>query len=339
MPTSEHNPTPDDPAANPNPDSSTGARPADPRGCRPQRLQVGGAGVFAGDWAFYPHTDGTRRVPVGFVGILLDWWNGHAVFACDRQVAEEIVAGQDRLRAAERDRLAGTGHTGTELTGLLDEAYPPMFFAGDEIVVDEHAVHGEGALSRIAPDAHGRYVVNGWHWTWQVIDPAGCDRVAGQLPAGEPPLTRLVHSGLFVPDDRLKVTSLRRLATKGREAFTAVLRPGRARVGTIDNDGRGGATMYHAKRPDVFGWRHLEQFVSQCRHRGGPVADEFVLDCLVDEYDLARRIKHAQAGTRGRTIVRLVDARLLCRRHRRRSAHPRATGRPRPATGRRLHAC
>jgi len=40
------------------------------------RLRVG---VFAGDWAWTVDDDGADRVAVGFVGVLVDTWNGWAV--------------------------------------------------------------------------------------------------------------------------------------------------------------------------------------------------------------------------------------------------------------------
>ncbi|MEJ3741761.1 hypothetical protein WEI85_00465 [Actinomycetes bacterium KLBMP 9797] len=146
-------------------------------------MDIGKAGVFAGDWAWQDR-DGEVRIPVGFIGILLDWWNGFAVFSCDRDVAEAIVADQRRLREEHRRYLEAEGVTGSDLAAQLDEAFAPMTFEADAIVLDERAAYGEeDGISRIAPDEHGRYVVNGWRWTWQIVDPSDCDQIAGTIPA------------------------------------------------------------------------------------------------------------------------------------------------------------
>src|SRR5205814_7408861 len=91
--------------------SATGS--ADLGHLHPDHLRLGGTGVFAGDWAWNQSTDGAWRIPVGFVGTLIDTWNGWAVFACTREVAEAIVADQQRLRDAERARLAAEASTAT----------------------------------------------------------------------------------------------------------------------------------------------------------------------------------------------------------------------------------
>ncbi len=146
----------------------------------PRHLRIGQTGVFAGDWSGYTPDGGTWRAPIGFVGTLIDRWNGFAVFACTREVAEAIVTEQQRLREAERLRLQADGLDDDELTARLDELLAPMSWDDDQIVVDERAVHGAEGLSRITPDEQGKYVVNGWCWTWEAVDPADCDRIAGQ---------------------------------------------------------------------------------------------------------------------------------------------------------------
>jgi hypothetical protein len=39
---------------------------------RPDRIRIGSVGVFAGDWAWTPDAAGAIRIPVGFVGTLID---------------------------------------------------------------------------------------------------------------------------------------------------------------------------------------------------------------------------------------------------------------------------
>jgi hypothetical protein len=38
----------------------------------PDQVRIGSVGVFSGDWAWTPADDGTMRIPVGFVGTLID---------------------------------------------------------------------------------------------------------------------------------------------------------------------------------------------------------------------------------------------------------------------------
>lgn len=50
-------------------------RPTDVPGLdhlHPDRIRIGSVGVFAGDWAWTTRTDGATRIPVGFVGTLID---------------------------------------------------------------------------------------------------------------------------------------------------------------------------------------------------------------------------------------------------------------------------
>src|SRR6266542_4210709 len=70
----------------------------------PDNLRLGGTGVFAGDWAWTDGPDGSSRIAVGFVGVLIDTWNGWAVFRCSREVAEAIGADQPGLRRRHHRR-------------------------------------------------------------------------------------------------------------------------------------------------------------------------------------------------------------------------------------------
>jgi hypothetical protein len=38
----------------------------------PDRIRIGSVGVFAGDWAWTPDAEGAMRIPIGFVGTLID---------------------------------------------------------------------------------------------------------------------------------------------------------------------------------------------------------------------------------------------------------------------------
>jgi hypothetical protein len=277
--------------------------PADLSYLHPERLRVGSVGVFAGDWAY----TGTGRIPVGFIGTYIDEWNGWAVFTCTREVAEAIVADQGRLRKAERARVEASGVRGRNRANAVNEAIAPMWWDGADIVVDERAAHGDDeGLSRITPDDDGRYVVNGWNWTWEAVDPADCDRIAGTIPPfGEhQEYVVLTHTPLRAPHDRLTVTSSKHLPMSGGVAWTAVLRLDGRKVGSIDNQGDGGPTQFHPTT-DAFGWRQMRAFADACRWRGLPVTEELVLDALVTEYDLTRAIRLASA--KDETLVRLLS--------------------------------
>ncbi|QGN49793.1 DUF4314 domain-containing protein [Micromonospora sp. WMMC415] len=153
---------------------------------RPDRVGLGGPGVFAGEWAWTPNGDGDLRIPVGFAGTLVDTWKGWAVFTCTRQVAEAIVAEQQAARDRYRRQLVAQGIAGERLDRLVDQALARLWFDGDVIVADETRVHDDPvAIDRVAPDADGRYVVMGRSWTWTAVHPYDCDRIAGRIP--DPP--------------------------------------------------------------------------------------------------------------------------------------------------------
>jgi hypothetical protein len=153
--------------------------PADLSHLHPDNVRIGSIGVFAGDWAW---TGEPPRIPVGFIGTLIDYWNGWAVCRCTREVAEAVVADQQRLRQAERARLVELGKTGTVLDRAVDEYAPPLWFDGDDLVLDETALYGEPAIDRQSPVEDGRYCPMGFNWTWTVASPGGlrsqCRRAA-----------------------------------------------------------------------------------------------------------------------------------------------------------------
>ncbi|GAB3147163.1 hypothetical protein GCM10027290_30010 [Micromonospora sonneratiae] len=181
-----------------------------------------------------------------------------------------------------------------------------MSWDGDEIVVAEQATYGEDGISRIAPDEHGQYMVNGWRWPWTVVDPADCDRIIGRPPtAGEQPaLVMLPHSGLRVPHTRLAVTAIAVPHVGLADALAAILRLDDTLVGIAETDGRQ-PLVYRSVRGSRFGRERLAELAACCRRRGQPVTVDEFLRCLVEEYDLTVRAHHA-AG-RGDTLVRLTD--------------------------------
>ncbi|MGY4898594.1 DUF4314 domain-containing protein [Micromonospora aurantiaca (nom. illeg.)] len=152
----------------------------------PDQVRLGGPGVFAGDWAWTPNEAGDLRIPVGYVGTLVDHWNGWAVFTCTRQVAEAIVADQQEARDRYRQDLTDRGVPEQLRERLIDESLARMQFDGDVIIADETRVHADpAAVHRIAPDGDGRYLVMGRAWAWTPVHPYACDRIAGEIP--DPP--------------------------------------------------------------------------------------------------------------------------------------------------------
>ncbi|MGC5322384.1 DUF4314 domain-containing protein [Micromonospora arida] len=149
----------------------------------PDRVRIGDVGVFSGDWARTVDLDGNDRIEVGFVGTLIAHWNGWAVFSCTRQVAEAIVADQQRHRDQYRDSLRDEGVPEDELDCRVDAALVDLSFDGDVIVADQRALSDDpDAIERIAPDGDGRYVVMGRSWCWEAVDPYACERIVGDLP-------------------------------------------------------------------------------------------------------------------------------------------------------------
>ncbi|MEV0005657.1 DUF4314 domain-containing protein [Micromonospora sp. NPDC050980] len=149
----------------------------------PDRVRIGGVGVFSGEWARTTGPDGDDRIEVGFVGTLIDHWNGWAVFSCTRAVAEAIVADQQRHRDQYRHRLREQGVPADDLDRRVDAELADLSFDGDVIVADQRALSDDpDAIDRISPDGDGRYVVMGRSWCWEAVDPYACDRIVGDLP-------------------------------------------------------------------------------------------------------------------------------------------------------------
>jgi hypothetical protein len=116
--------------------------------------------------------DGTDRIPVGYADTLIDTWNGWAVFSSTRPVAEAILADQHQHRREHRDALRAQGLPEPDLDAHVDAALTNLWFDGDVIVADQRAQYDDPeAIDHIRPDAAGRYVVMGWNWCWEPVDP------------------------------------------------------------------------------------------------------------------------------------------------------------------------
>jgi hypothetical protein len=277
----------------------------------PDRVDIGAVGVFSGDWALTPHDDGDRYT-TGFVGTLLRRWNGWAVFACTRDVAEAIVADHEQQRGRLRDVLRDGGVADADLEQRVDAEAARLFFDGDVLVCDLRILEGDPqAIDRTMSDSDGRYVVMGGIWCWEPVDPYQCDHVVGDIPApddGERETVLRHTPQMRVPHDRLRLTAVQHRPTRHGLAFTGELTLDGVRVGTLTHDATdsgidGGVDQYtvafERKRRDVLA------YLSGCRLTGAPVSLERLLHALTDEYYLDAAITQAAAG--GGTQVRLVD--------------------------------
>ncbi|MET8147861.1 hypothetical protein ACIBSW_24905 [Actinoplanes sp. NPDC049668] len=271
----------------------------------PDTISIGRAGVFAGDWT-WQEDDGPGHYRIAYAGTLVDRWNGWAVFSCTRQVAEAIVADQERERDRYRTELAGKDMSGDDLGHAVDDAYCHLYFDGDVIVADQRRQYDDPqAIERIAADADGRYVVMGWNWTWEAVDPMDCGQVIGELPAAgsEQEYVPLRHTpGMRVPHDRWQLTDIAWHATGNRVmGLTATLTLDGMVVGALGNDSA--ETETHLIDQGVPpGW---DAYVAGSRDLGQPVTAQRLLDALVTETAVGEaftRIADADA-----VLIRLID--------------------------------
>ncbi|PSK89947.1 hypothetical protein CLV63_12451 [Murinocardiopsis flavida] len=98
-------------------------------------------------------------------------------------------------------------------------------------------------------------------------------------------MTTLIHTGMQVPTDRIRVTRLDQVDIGVGVAWSAVVRNGRTKLGVIANDGRMGSQFHPV---DLTAQQVMRDFVAQCRDRAGePLNEEFVIDELANEYEIA----------------------------------------------------
>jgi hypothetical protein len=157
------------------------------------------------------------------------------------------------------------------------------------------------------------------------LDPTGVDRAGTREPGGgsgagaarvdgqHPEHVALVHTpGLRLPHARLAVTSLQQMPTYNGVAFVADLALDGRFAGRIQNEGNGGGTAYFGLNSSRFNHQDLSEFAAACRRDDGqPIEPEWLLDALVNEYDLGRQVSAAAAA--GATVARLLDeAGLMC---------------------------
>jgi hypothetical protein len=149
----------------------------------PDWASIGAAGVFAGEWALTATADGDRYA-TGYVGVLVARWNGWAVFACARDVADAIVADHEQQRRELAGELRDGGVAADEIEQRVDGELARLSFDGDVFVADLRALQDDPeAIERVHPDRDGRYVVMGRIWCWEAVDPYDCERIVGDVPA------------------------------------------------------------------------------------------------------------------------------------------------------------
>lgn len=126
------------------------------------------------------------------------------------------------------------------------------------------------------------------------------------MPTNTKNLIRLPHTGMRVPDRSLAVARIQQLNTARGTAYTALLTRHGRHVGTIENNGCGGPTVFEAKdgRRSEFGERALEQYAQQCQADDGtPVTAEVLMENLLTEHQLTEEVTYA-AVTKKMTLRR-----------------------------------
>ncbi|GAA2617331.1 hypothetical protein [Paractinoplanes durhamensis] len=259
-------------------------------------IRLGRAGVFSGHW-HATTDDGPDRYRIGFAGVLVDWWNGWAVFDCTREVADRIVADLDATREQERQDWWRRGlRRRADLNRAVDETLARVWFDRDVLVMDQRGMSRDPqAIERGTAAADGRWIVMGRNWTWQAVDPHDCDHIAGDLPAtgDEQVWTLLWHTpGLRVPHDRLRITP----------AGTITLALDGEPVAVTDHHGDGSRLRF--LRDDLFGPQDWATYLTESRYQDGPVSEARLLTALLIEAELGQRITAREPGT---TLVRLLD--------------------------------
>ncbi|MEV0133687.1 DUF4314 domain-containing protein [Dactylosporangium sp. NPDC050688] len=278
----------------------------------PDRVTFGSVGVFSGDWNDTgADPDSGFPLTAGYVGTLIDRWNGWAVFACTRTVAEAIVTDQQRTRDAYRADLAAAGVPQGDLDRQTDQVYSRLWWDGDVIVADSTVLHDDPeAVERIEPRPDGRYVVMGRSWCWEAVDPYDCARIVGELP--EPGHERewvlLTHSPYtIVPPDPYTIGSLAS-ADSAVGGYTAELRYAGEPVAAAVGVAAPGRTPVSARltattgRFDPAGWA---AYVAAARRCGEPMTEAAVLDALAEDALLAAATSEATAASD--TLARLLD--------------------------------
>lgn len=275
----------------------------------PDNVTFGSVGVFSGDWND-AGVMAAHALTAGYVGTLIDRWNGWAVFTCTKAVAEAIVADQQQVRDASRAELVAAGVPEADADRRTDEEYSRLWWDGDVLVADSTVLHGDPeAIERIEPDEQGRYVVMGRSWCWEAVDPYDCARIVGDLPDAD--ASREWRLLTHAPYARV-----------GPQPYTVGglvgMGPGDGLAGELRYAGEPVATVVEAgvltsaaptarlsattDRFDAAGW---QAFVAAARRCGEPMTEAAVLDALAE--DTVLDVETADAVAAGGTLARLLD--------------------------------
>ncbi|GAA3386389.1 hypothetical protein [Cryptosporangium minutisporangium] len=121
-------------------------------------------------------------------------------------------------------------------------------------------------------------------------------------------LMLLPHTWLYVPaQPTIVLTSYQQTPTADGVAYTATLSIDDETVGVLHNDGRGGATTFHANGSPRFRPADMAAYAAACRaHSGDAVAAEWVFDELISAWELEYAIQTARRT--GQRVVRALDA-------------------------------
>lgn len=122
----------------------------------------------------------------------------------------------------------------------------------------------------------------------------------------QPELITLPHSGLQVPHTGYQITAYKGHSTHDGVAFTCTLRLDKKIIGTVENGGTGGPTLFYPTTTEYRATADaFEAFAAHCKdERGNTPLGETVLDDLITEYEFTRDI--TKAAKRGHVLLRQI---------------------------------
>jgi hypothetical protein len=197
--------------------------------------------------------------------------------------------------------------TAQQARAQINDTLADLYFDGDIIVNDQRVMSDDPqAIERTGPDADGRWVVMGWNWCWEAVNPYDCDHLVGELPAAgsEQEFVLLTHTpGMRMPHERLRLRVDKHWPVAGGLAFVGALWMDGQRVAAVGNDAAGGDADLVITEPTAA--EPLRAFLAGCRYQGEPVGWPRLLDALAEEVYLAAAVE--QTTTDGEALVREVD--------------------------------
>ncbi|MBU8857760.1 MULTISPECIES: hypothetical protein [unclassified Micromonospora] len=118
----------------------------------------GSTAVFSGPWLRYQPAPGVDRYVLGYVAVVLGWWNGAVELSVDGAALHAIAASFDGMA----EYVGGDWRSVDLDDGVLTVSRPLSLGGG---------VHRVEAVD-------GRYRI-GWGLPWLAVDPRRCDIVVG----------------------------------------------------------------------------------------------------------------------------------------------------------------